>query len=67
MKRLLMICVAMIAVAGCSTVGPYVTNISSDGNGNVVVEKSMIEYNGLLGTFQSKDVTTSTIKIFNEK
>ncbi len=53
----------LLALGSCSTAGPFVTNISSDGNGNLVIEKSMIEYNGFMGTVTNKDVTSTTIRL----
>ena len=55
--------VALFALGSCSTAGPFVTNISSDGNGNLVIEKSMIQYNGFLGTVTNKDSTSTTIRM----
>ena len=49
-------------ISGCvSTAGPFVTNISSDGHGGLVVEKAMVEYNYWTSTVSTKNVTTSTI------
>jgi len=31
-------------LAGCSTAGPFVTNVSSDGQGNLIIEKSMVSF-----------------------
>jgi type IV secretion system protein VirB7 len=55
--------VCALAVAGCSTAGPFITNVSSDGKGGLVIEKAMVSYNGLLGTLSTKDHTTSTIQV----
>lgn len=56
--------VLVLLIAGCSTAGPYVTNISSDGKGGLVVEKSSVEYNGITGTVGSKsDVSVVTIQV----
>jgi len=57
---LLFVCVML---AGCSTAGPFVTNISSDGQGGLVIEKTMVEYNAFLGTVSDKDATSATIQV----
>lgn len=63
MKSILLI-VGCVLLAGCSTAGPFVSNISSDGRGNLIVEKSSIEYNMIIGVIGNKgDRTTSTIGI----
>ncbi len=56
----------LILLSGCSTAGPFVTGISSNGKGGLVVEKSNVEYNWLLGVVSNKDTTSSTIQIFPE-
>ena len=54
----------VLGLVGCTTAGPYVTNISSDGKGGIVVEKSSVEYNGITGTVGSKsDVSVMTIQV----
>jgi hypothetical protein len=43
--------VIVVTLAGCTTTaGPFVTNISSDGKGNLVVEKNTVIVNGFTGT-----------------
>ena len=66
MKRVLVKMLFLVAVsvlAGCSTAGPFVTGISSNGQGGVVVEKSMVEYNAFLGVVSTKDTSSSVIQI----
>lgn len=62
MKRMLILAAALFAV-GCSSAGPFVTNVSSDGNGVVLVEKAMLQYNSLLGTVSVKDRSTSMVRV----
>lgn len=52
-----------LLISGCSTAGPYVTNISSDGKGGLVIEKTMIEYNGLVGVVSQKNPSSTTIQL----
>ena len=35
---------SLLVLSGCSTAGPFVTSISSDGQGGLIVEKAYIEY-----------------------
>jgi hypothetical protein len=40
----------LITITGCTTsAGPFVTDISSDGRGNIVVEKNTVVVNGFTG------------------
>jgi len=53
---------ACILGTGCvSTAGPFVTNISSDGRGGLVVEKCMVTYNDFNSTLENGDCTSTTI------
>lgn len=61
---LLIIC---IMLAGCSTAGPYVTNISSDGRGRLTIEKSRTEYNTFTGTISDTGSTTTTVTVIPEE
>lgn len=65
MKRLLLLGLAalIVVLAGCSSAGPFVTNVSSDGRGTVLVEKAMLQYNSVLGTVSVKDRSTSIIRV----
>ncbi|MGD9547118.1 MAG: hypothetical protein AB7V45_06140 [Candidatus Krumholzibacteriia bacterium] len=62
-------CVALAAFAsGCSTAGPFVTNISSDGQGNIIVEKNMVKYNSFTGNVSTgENPTVQTIRVIPEK
>ncbi len=54
---------AGLSLAGCiKTVGPFVTNVTSDGNGGLIVEKGVIQLDGN-GQFSIVDPTTSTIYV----
>jgi len=57
----------VVAVSGCTTAGPFITNISSDGKGNLVVEKNTVHMNAFMGTVSSGEVpTTQVIRILPE-
>ena len=51
-----------ITLTGCTTTaGPFVTNISSDGKGNIMVEKNTVTVNGFTGTVNSGDHPTQEV------
>ena len=47
----------------CTTAGPFVTSISNAGNGRLVVEKCMAEFNAWLGVLTTKDCKSHQIKV----
>ncbi|NRA94152.1 MAG: hypothetical protein HRU26_15990 [Psychroserpens sp.] len=51
----------------CTSAGPFVTNISSDGSGNLVIEKSMVKFNAFMGTVSNEGTTIHKIKISDTK
>ncbi len=65
MKRLSLILIAIFFV-GCSSTGPYVTAISSNGRGGLIIEKSKVQYNSFTGTITSKDTSTTEIQVIPE-
>jgi type IV secretion system protein VirB7 len=52
-----------ISLSACTTAGPYVTNISSDGNGGLSIEKCGVKMNAFMGTISTSDCTAQNIKI----
>lgn len=52
-----------ITLSACTTAGPYVTNISSDGNNGLNIEKCKVELNAFLGVVNTGDCITSNIKL----
>lgn len=50
----------LLILGGCSSAGPYVTNISSDGQGNLIIEKNTAIFNSFTGTVSSGDNPTTT-------
>jgi len=66
MKKALITTTAIIGVAvlsGCSTAGPFVTSISSDGSGGIIVEKSTVKYNPWTGAISNDQTSTSKIQL----
>jgi hypothetical protein len=58
---------AIVTLTGCTTAGPFVTNISSDGKGDIIVEKSTVHCNGLTGTVSTgENPTTEVIRVLPE-
>jgi len=50
-KRFLIILIlCLFVLAGCTTIGPFVTDVHYDGDGNLVVTKNTIVYDGFNGT-----------------
>ncbi|MDD4914484.1 MAG: hypothetical protein PHW13_05530 [Methylococcales bacterium] len=54
---------AIAALTGCTTAGPYVTNISSDGANGLNIEKCKVELNAFLGVVNTGDCSNSSIKL----
>lgn len=51
-----------VTVAGCTTeAGPFVTNISSDGKGNILVQKNTVLVNGFTGTVSTGQRETQEV------
>ncbi|NMC62246.1 MAG: hypothetical protein GYA55_03675 [SAR324 cluster bacterium] len=66
MRLLLLLALFIIPSLGCtSRAGPFVTNISSDGAGGLVVEKCMMSLNRQINTVENAECTSSNIKLFN--
>jgi|HubBroStandDraft_5_1064220.scaffolds.fasta_scaffold282443_2 hypothetical protein len=57
-----------VTVAGCTTeAGPYVTNISSDGKGDILVQKNTVLVNGFTGTVSTgPNPTQEVIRVVPE-
>lgn len=63
MKRLSLMALVTIAIAGCTTAGPFVTNISSDGAGGLNVDKCSVQMNAFMGTVSNKDCNTHSLRL----
>lgn len=63
MPRLISPIVLLMLLQGCTTAGPYVTNISSDGNNGLNIEKCFVYYNPVLGVVSTGDCTSQNIKL----
>ena len=67
MKTIIIVTGALLVLWGCSSIaGPYVTNISSDGRCNIVIEKDTVYLNGFTGIVSSGGTPSSiTIRVCN--
>ncbi len=63
-KIIIIFCVAGL-LAGCTTAGPYITNISSDGANGLNIEKCKVELNMFLGVVNTGDCYNSTLRLTN--
>ena len=60
MKKILLILV-MVVLSACTNAGPFVTNISSDGNNGLILEKCQVHMNAFMGTVSNDNCTTTNI------
>ncbi len=64
MKKVAALALLMLMIAGCaSEAGPFVTNISSDGRGGIVVEKCMVKLQRQLSTVETSNCTNESITL----
>lgn len=62
-RNTLLLAATSLALCACTTAGPYVTNISSDGNYGLTVEKCSVHMNAFMGTVSTGDCTSQNIKL----
>lgn len=55
--------VIVVSISACTTAGPYVTNISSDGNNGLNVEKCAVKLNAFMGTVSTSECTAQHIQL----
>ena len=63
MKRIIGSLAAIATLAGCTTAGPYVTNISSDGRNGLNVEKCQVHFNAWMGAVSTGDCTSQKTQL----
>lgn len=54
---------ALLLAAGCTNAGPFVTNISSDGDRGLIIEKCQLHMNAFMGTVSNENCTNTQIKV----
>ena len=59
LKKIFFSC-ALAALVGCTTAGPYVTNISSDGAYGLNIEKCKVELNAFLGVVNTGECSNTS-------
>ena len=65
MKNVIMSILLAMSLTACTTAGPYVTNISSDGKGGLNIEKCGVKMNGFTGTVSTSECTSQQIQLSN--
>ena len=64
--RWLLLSLGILFGCSCSTAGPFVTGISSDGKGGLVIQKGYVEYNYMIGVIGNKEAGESKIQLFQK-
>jgi len=65
-KIVLLLLTALPFTGGCAShAGPFVTSISSNGKGGLVVEKCMAKFDPWMSTVNNDQCTTTTIHVGN--
>lgn len=64
MKKILFLTLLSLTLSACTNAGPFVTNISSDGNKGLIVEKCQLHMNALMGTVSNENCTNTQIKVY---
>lgn len=62
MKKILLIA-SIMALSACTNAGPFVTNISSNGNNGLIIEKCQVHMNAFMGTVSNSNCTSTSIFI----
>ena len=65
MKNVIMSILLAMSLTACTTAGPYVTNISSDGKGGLNIEKCGVKMNRFTGTVSTSECTSQHIQLSN--
>ncbi|MGK0402766.1 MAG: type IV secretion system protein VirB7 [Alcanivorax borkumensis] len=63
MKKVLGIIFMGLSMCACTTAGPYVTNISSDGDNGLNIEKCAVKLNAFMGTVSTTECTSQHLKL----
>jgi len=58
-----LIAALLLTLTGCTTAGPYVTNISSNGANGLNIEKCSVHMNAFMGTVSTGECTTQSITL----
>ena len=56
--------ISVLVISGCSSrAGPFVTSISSDGRGGLIVEKCMAKFDPWMSTVNNDNCTSTTMHV----
>jgi type IV secretion system protein VirB7 len=58
---------SLLLLQGCTTAGPFVTSISSDGRGGILIEKCHVHMNAFMGTISNADCVSQQINVQSNK
>jgi len=65
-KFVIIVFLFLLVLSGCSTAGPFVTNISSDGKGGLNIEKARVTQNFWTGGLETCETTQANIQLYNK-
>ena len=65
MKNVIMSILLAMSLTACSTAGPFVTNISSDGKGGLNIEKCGVKMNAFTAMVSTSECTSQQIQLSN--
>ena len=54
---------ASMVLSGCTSCGPFITSISSDGGNRLHIEKCMVYMNAFMGTVSNSECTSQDITV----
>lgn len=63
MKKTFATLAAAAMLTACTTAGPFVTNVSSDGRGGLTIEKCAVKMNAFMGTVSNDQCSSQNIKL----
>lgn len=66
--KLFLMTIFAVLLQACTTAGPFVTNITSDGYNGINIERCTVEMNAVFGglsAIRNKDCTMQNLKIVN--
>lgn len=63
MKLNIIVLGLLSVLTGCTSAGPYVTNISSDGRNGLNIEKCSVEMNAWTATVSNSECTSQNVKL----
>ncbi|KZZ44121.1 hypothetical protein A3759_12150 [Thalassolituus sp. HI0120] len=62
MKKLVVTCILVSGLAGCTTAGPFITNIDRQNN-DLIIDKCYVHVNGFWGTVSKTDCSQESLDL----